>query len=113
MTTDKNSPLKFTPGPWSVGDGMSKYSNGESIDVRSQQRTVCWIHFWADETVTTKISHEQEMADARLISAAPELLEACVALMGELESRFDYPEPTPDESAALRKASAAIARAHP
>ena len=62
-----------TPGPWRVTvDGPPQ--------VRCVTHTVC--------DITGARSNPQAMADARLVSAAPDLLSACEALLAETSEPF-------------------------
>lgn len=56
---------KYTAGPWKVEEGGDI---GESIGITTQDKeTICYCEPF----------YNQEEANARLITAAPELLEAC------------------------------------
>ena len=97
---------KHTPGPWKVdGTGMSVYSANERLDFAPMVAAACG----------NEKSLSQLRADARLIAAAPEMLEAlklaqsCLVafkfIPGDRNSWEDY-----DESA-LSDVVAAIAKA--
>lgn len=73
---------KHTPGPWIVE------SDGSMLEV------------WEEETLYTVARVFRHEQNARLIAAAPELLEACLTLIQ-----------TDDLQAAIDKARAAIAKA--
>lgn len=76
MTTEKRT--TYTPGPW----GLQKH-----LSVDEPMIHVCDV-FWtklATVYVDTRNMAEDE-ANARLISAAPELLEALQAMVGHCES---------------------------
>ena len=90
---------KHTPGPWWV------YKRGSGIEVHAAHRgpgsdfCIAPINSWADD----------RLADARLISAAPELYEALQAII----ARWDTPawkdtEPTAD---VINRARAALSKA--
>lgn len=99
---------KHTPGPWKVeeytaGDSMFGFSPACAVMCRDDNKVVCEI---PDYTVG-----QFDREDARLIAAAPELLEALIRLESELvEDKYgnDY-EPSPFENLAV--ARAAIAKA--
>lgn len=95
---------KHTPGPWSaVEHGAWDFSV-------EAQGTVCridnkgkWFPSRRDPCATVGRSQNAMAADARLIAAAPELLEALAVVL--LETEEALLEPT------QRKARAAIAKA--
>ena len=62
---------KHTPGPWKLHNGTNIVGNGAGYDLIAQTMNED-IHKTFDESI----------ASARLIAAAPELLEALVALRG-------------------------------
>ncbi len=57
--------VKYTPGPWAVSNGVDQY--------------VCAGGVWI--AASMGIRGDEGAANARLIAAAPELLEACQALL--------------------------------
>lgn len=60
---------KHTPGPWRVIQSGMHWNNPGQIN---------WNIAWSDDgELVTELVYEE--ADARLIAAAPELLEACKA----------------------------------
>jgi hypothetical protein len=84
MTMSNN---KHTPGPWSRTFGATG-----KLAVRAKDGHICKMIqpvFYNGQTDR----HEEEMitmyADAHLIAAAPELLEACIALVARMESVQD------------------------
>lgn len=88
-----------TPGPW--------YATGGNVlrDVRGRAMTVAECHVERDD----KNRMEELAANANLIAAAPELLDA---LRGLIETCEHFWSPvTPSQEAALDKARAAIVRA--
>ena len=54
---------KHTPGPWDIYTG-----DDESIRIATDERRICEMDIYIDDT---------DMANARLIAAAPYMLEAC------------------------------------
>lgn len=91
----------YTEGPWFVADDDD---NGQAI-VRGKHIEVatCWHHCVG--------SIEREMRhNARLIAAAPELLEALVDLVSEVIA-FGFGRDNEHIEAADKKARAAIAKA--
>lgn len=64
---------KHTPGPWHVVEGKLTKS---SLEVHANSRAICELwRSWDSET---------ELANARLIAAAPEMLEALQMIANEL-----------------------------
>jgi hypothetical protein len=88
---------EHTPAPWSV----SVDTNTEVIG--PHQRTICRAH----RDAPTR-SEEETRANARLISAAPELLEACESALRFLEIHRERGKAPTQCEADLR---AAIAKA--
>lgn len=79
------SEAKWTPGPWSFEPEpmwRGKHVAGRSPLVRKDGRTVASCSRYASTNVEVSGRHEEAEANARLISAAPELYEALEALMG-------------------------------
>lgn len=112
------SEVKHTPGPWEFGFGDGVYGpraaptcyldgNGFlQIPIRVGKNPVAWI------LSSRPDGHED--ADARLIAAAPELLEALRELLDEHVRTLPYAYGTdddPEDSAIVRFGRAAIAKA--
>ncbi len=98
---------KWTPGPWSVGSSdlpvsrMSIHCKGHKDSCHST------VALMVSRGVIG-ISHDEEFANARLIAAAPDLLEAlkdCVAVMDRELAGLKVIQPE------LSAARAAIAKA--
>jgi len=88
--------MKHTPGPWNI----RKNYDGE-IYIQTNSTTGVY-------SITILCQNEDElMANAHLISAAPDLLEACIGLIGILTPK-QYSKQFPN---IYRKAKAAIAKA--
>lgn len=93
---------QHTPGPW------YQREQGSEIEIKSGIYTICMVHNYSG-------LHETNEANARLIAAAPELLEELIKIK-ELVNRPDYnsdPEQTLHERqvAIDRMVSRAIAKA--
>lgn len=90
---------KHTPGPWEAGD-----VDGDDIYIWSEgQKQFVGLASYEDGT------QREVQANAHLIAAAPELLEAC-----ELAEQFwyaDHPNDTVEAQQARRQLRAAIAKA--
>lgn len=80
-TTDALSPNKtHTPGPWRCD--------------RKHEDCNVWYVDAADQEVAVVYSHTNQLANARLLAAAPELLHALWGMVGLIqlvESRHDFP----------------------
>lgn len=73
--------MKHTKGPWKVGF----YDDMTAIIVKN--KTVC---VFDREAFEPQIDYEQEMANADLIAAAPNMLEALTAALAELTLAQTY-----------------------
>lgn len=89
------SEVKHTPGPWYVA-----HRGPENRLICNRDITV------AEVLDDCHPDADQELANARLIAAAPELLEACQALVRAIDCRR-----TLDEIEATRAARKAISKA--
>ena len=92
-------PHSFTPGPWVVVGNLTKYVEARLPSGLIQEVAAC------GPTAADEGYGQQQVANARLIAAAPELLAALKNMVGlvELVLPFDGPQ--------QRKARAAIAKA--
>lgn len=70
------SGANHTPGPWETDEHEHDAPHQNIMVMHAKNRTVCTV--WIDDAPCTDFNSEQE-ANARLISAAPELLEAAEA----------------------------------
>jgi hypothetical protein len=79
---------KHTPGPWSFLEEGRTEEEGN----RGRPLTVCGgpggsedlVNVYSRDDATVSIVREEAIANARLIAAAPELLEACEEALGTL-----------------------------
>ena len=93
---------KHTPGPWAT-DEADHDEPYQDIKIKAgKHRTVCTV--WIDDAPVRDFNAEQD-ANARLIAAAPELLEALKELMVAADRVSAEPVTW------LGKARAAIAKA--
>jgi hypothetical protein len=96
---------KHTPGPWVVTDKDNGIEFG--VDTAGGEWGICTVAGGAGETLKHD-SQDASAANARLIAAAPELLDALKALVGLARMGA---APLSDYKAALRVADEAIAKA--
>lgn len=92
-----------TPGPWEInGQGWDVYV----ISTNDPDTTICKMEVLSDENGSTQVTID----NANLITAAPDLLAACMALIGEgnppvgQPGHVDYVEAVHQARAAIRKA---------
>lgn len=108
------SAAKHTPGPW-----QTDRNNVHSAQIATIHQCVGndWIEVWSPKALGA--SEEMQEANARLISAAPELLEALrgiyAAYCGVMRDQFDFPgrpwTPERDNDTVALQARAAIVKA--
>jgi hypothetical protein len=126
MATSANQ-SQHTPGPWALTEPrMGAFNEALMSVVTPGKRYVADIQPTAPQShragnnriVRRKVFGPEDMANARLIAAAPELLEALVEILGPLNVCSDNPNVRHDASlpidmtmGELRKARAAIAKA--
>lgn len=92
--------MSATPGPWKA----NIHRDGARIE--ADGRSVAWV---GADTITineTEVMSAQAKADAHLISAAPDLLQACELALRELQRFEDQPGSNTETmgTAALRAA---------
>lgn len=96
------SEAKHTPGPWSI----QEYSNFSGWSVSAPVRGCIAERWYPTSDAVERIYPKDEMAaNARLIAAAPEMLEA----LRRMAARFLCTHP--DDVAIAEQARAAIAKA--
>jgi len=80
--------LKHTPGPWQVTiwNGYSK-TMAHIIFSKSFQK-ISTVNWWPEESETA--THETGIANAKLIAAAPELLEIAIQAFVFLQKQGGY-----------------------
>ncbi len=97
------SEFKGTPGPWSV----------EGSWVESDCRYIAEVHDFREECEIFKPVHPESAANANLIAAAPELLEALQKLVTAMRQyEMDVGESAPyKHRMMMEKADAALSKA--
>ena len=94
---------KHTPGPWFYGDWIK----GTKVESSASE----WVEIWNIDADGSKglpfvaCKHHDEIANARLIAAAPDLLQALIDAVDLIETV------SPFEGDTLRNARAAITKA--
>lgn len=73
---------EHTPGPWEI-----RYGNGIDMQIVSEQGSICRLDGYSHSVELMDENEEKERANARLIAAAPDLLEVCEAalMVGEIQ----------------------------
>lgn len=103
--------IKHTPGPWFITGSMTKYVEARIPGRMIQEVAAC------GPTAADDGYGEQQMANARLIAAAPDLLEALIEVTASLawnahgECRAIHDGPIMPSAQAVEFARAAIAKA--
>ena len=70
---------KFTPGPWVIIPGGDEWSQGRIATIEPAPETMLEINYWTVAEVNNR--RHESAANALLIAAAPDLLEALEAVM--------------------------------
>lgn len=104
---------KHTPGPWRPNGLMVEVANGMALQVaavRSCQSDDVTVAVYAPAIGNAPRTMEQARANARLISAAPDMLEALRMARAAIDS-YQRMDGQVCETAATRAIDAAIAKA--
>ena len=94
--------FKGTPGPWRVSE-----KHGDLIDIRHNDNGIGAISLNLAHVVARQSWSKEAEANAKLIAAAPELLEALQKLLRKAYKQNwndAYPEETQSAQAAINKA---------
>ena len=99
--------MKHTPGPWAIngyfiGPKETIFNGSRNAIARTPERVAEWGHYHGIPT-------EEDTANARLIAASPDLLEAIHALLNCPDLNLD--ELDEISIAAIKQAQAALAEA--
>lgn len=99
-----------TPGPWAWGNWIDGKQGAKD--------RAGWVEVWAPQGDDKGLpfiacKHQNEIANARLVAAAPDLLEALRELADDIADRFDMDSPStnPGIKSTVAAARAAIAKA--
>lgn len=92
-----------TPGPWRI-----RYGKRFEYDYLLKAGKDTPIAYWSNFKIRTK---KESKANARLIAAAPELLEALQSLVNQFLQRGVFTAPEHPDRIALALAESAIAKA--
>lgn len=110
----KRENAKHTPGPWTVlpeeADKDYLRIRGTRLGGRYKVANVHHIRYEGVHAVVRERDDAESMANARLIAAAPELLEALQGLVAVLDKQLHSPHAAARASP-LGRARAAIAKA--
>lgn len=69
---------QHTSGPWKTYHSKAK-SGEQGVITQNGKVRIAWMDFWGEQIETGNLKPDSEIdANARLIAAAPELLEACL-----------------------------------
>jgi hypothetical protein len=96
---------KYTPGPWTLGKGTVRVRTEEDEQGRTKLIAECYT---TNQGIRYPHDFEEREANARLISAAPDLLEALQELLKSLPT---YPVPPSVKNDTIRKARLAVGKA--
>ena len=97
--------MKHTPGPWELGNPTSQLEFG----VYATDKISGIRYFLAN--AEGHMGYKESLANARLIAAAPELLEALQSLVNQFLQRGVFTAPEHPDRIALALAESAIAKA--
>ena len=71
---------KYTPGPWEV-DTSRLLASVNTAPMNQQHKHIAMANYFNSVEPETRVTEQECLANARLIAAAPELLEACKAAL--------------------------------
>ena len=92
---------KYTPGPWMVDESL--YLGA----INAGKRHIAMANFYNSHDENFRVDREQQIANAQLISAAPDLFEALKIIL-----EYPYGDASPlDDPLVIERARAAIRKA--
>ena len=119
--------MKHTPGPWRVGEpvesdgklvyipiyGNNRYISSISAFGKKEDGTPAGRQYHNKMATTrhTRVNAREMEANAHLIAAAPDLLEACKDALSAMELIYYQRIDTDDEPAVVNRIKQAIAKA--
>ncbi len=111
MTTE----TKHTPGPWTIEykPGYATRGNSHAV-INAERYPAAFVPAWNDPEPGEVFAADEAIANARLIAAAPDLLEALDEMVRWNVKRGgpdDQPLPADQQDPEVAKAMAAIAKA--
>lgn len=77
---------KFTPGPWVIIPGGDEWSQGRIATIEPAPETMTEVNYWTVAEVNNR--RHESAANALLIAAAPDLLEALENLLKAFDVAF-------------------------
>lgn len=102
---------KHTPGPWNIDENFAAFDGEEFMSIEYQGCPICTVRGTNDmacieDDEQEKIA-EECMANAKLIAAAPELLDALVHLTNAVpnDGTWNYPAAMEAALKAIKKAT--------
>ena len=96
-----------TPGPWTIHESAFSSSLVKELHIGTSTRTAACVY---DDCAAGILARSEVEANARLIAAAPELLEALEAVLPDLEHYVATHGPGPDKRLAIARAAIAKAK---
>ena len=98
---ERNTQMKatHTPAPWKLA--CESYNDHEAFVIEAEGRTICWTASSLDEEGSETIT-EEDTANARLIAAAPQMLEALRAALEAMGDTYDVRDAEGSEGEQLR-----------
>ena len=78
--------MSHTPGPWVVWGSSSNDGEAEVVSKKDGSKTICWTADTYNEVDGEGEVTSEDLSNARLIAAAPELLSALRYMVENAES---------------------------
>ena len=103
-----SSPRQHTPGPWSLSPSFDRIER--RVQHGDNPPLVWGIASGINSAHPDYMPRAEQIANARLIAAAPELLEALEAVLPDLEHYVATHGPGPDKRLAIARAAIAKAK---